>query len=80
MSTAVSMSGATRCMVFVQSTRKSAPARSSERAARDRIPAVTSQLPSSAGRSSSAKSTLYIAMRAECSPPSRAFTAWLICW
>jgi len=56
--TAASIAGATLCIVFVHSTRKSAPAASSDRAAAASKWPASSQRPECCSRSMSWKSTL----------------------
>jgi len=77
MPTAASMASATLCIVFVQTTTKSAPAASSERAAPASSSPAASQSPACCSRSTSAKSRLTSTTLAECSPPRRAFTTSL---
>ena len=72
MPTAASIVSATLCMVFVHSTRTSAPARSSARAADASRAPASSHDPDACSSSISAKSADHRSNGAECRPPSRA--------
>ena len=72
MSTAASIASATLCMVFVHSTRISAPAPSSAWAALASRAPASSHDPATCSSSISAKSTDHNSSGAECRPPRRA--------
>ncbi len=75
MSIAASMSSATMCIVFVHSTRMSAPAPSSARACAARMRPVSAQSPEACSASISAKSSESSSRRAEWNPPRRSRTS-----